>query len=166
MNELLHKLLNQFPFLPADKSIPSLLAWGRGEMKKSRFKIWLRTFLFIQFSAIFSVYFFRDIAAGHFHWEWVGLIYLLCFPVGMLMSRIVPMRADAETRAVLLSMDFVYLILIWVLVIAKLIASLYPAWVFLADICMAVILGIMSGRLGGICLRVRSLKLAAGFLSQ
>lgn len=160
------QLLNKIPFLPADKSIPSLLAWGRGEMKKSRFKIWLRTFLFVQFSAIFGVYFVRDIAAGHFHWEWVGLIYMVCFPVGLWMSRIVPMRADSETRAVLLSLDLVYLILIWVLVIAKLVASLFPAWVFLADICMAVILGIMSGRLGGICLRVRQLKVAAGFVAR
>ncbi len=159
-------LLQKIPFLPADKSIPSLLAWGRGEMKKSRFKIWLRAFLFIQFSAIFGVYFFRDIAAGHFRWGWVGLIYLLSFPLGMWMSRLVPMRADAETRAVLLSMDVVYLVLIWVLVITKLIASMFPAWVFLADICMAVILGIMSGRLGGIGLRVRQLKLAAGFLGR
>lgn len=156
MNELLEK----FPCLP------SLLAWGRGEMKKSRFKIWLRVFLFVQFSAIFSVYFVRDIAAGYFRWEWVGLIYLLCVPLGLLMSRIVPMRADTETRAVLLSLDLVYLVLIWVLVIAKLVASLFPAWVFLADICMAVILGIMSGRLGGIGLRVRRLKIAAGFLER
>lgn len=38
----------------------------RGEMKKSRFKIWLRAFLFLQFSAIFMVYFFRDIGHGYF----------------------------------------------------------------------------------------------------
>ncbi len=119
MNELLEK----FSFLPADKSIPSLLAWARGEMKKSRFKIWLRAFLFVQFSAIFCVYFYRDISAGYFRWEWVGLIYLLCVPLGFWMSRIVPMRADSATRAALLSLDRVYLVLIWVLVIAKLVAA-------------------------------------------
>jgi hypothetical protein len=162
MNELLEKL----PCLPADKSIPGLLTWGRSEMKKSRFKIWLRAFLFVLFSTIFGARFFRDVAAGHFRWEWGGLIYLLCVPLGLLMSRIVPMRADAETRAVLLSLDVVYLVLIWALVIAKLVASLFPSWVFLADICMALILGIMSGRLGGIGLRVRKLKIAAGFLER
>jgi hypothetical protein len=162
MNELLEKL----PFLPADKSIPSLLAWGRGEMKKSRFKIWLRAFLFIQFSAIFGMYFFRDIAAGHFRWEWVGLIYLLCLPIGFLMSRIVPMRVDTEARAVTMSLDRIYLVLIWILVIAKLITGQISTLVFVADICMAVILGIMSGRLGGIGLRVHRLKIAAGFLNR
>ncbi len=161
----MNKLLEKLPFLPADKSISSLLALGRGEMKKSHFKIWLRAFLFVQFSAIFGVYFWRDISAGYFRWEWAALIYLACLPVGFLMSRIVPMRADIEARAVLLSLDRVYLVLIWVLVIAKLIAGQFPAWVFLADICMAVILGIMSGRLGGIGLRVRRLKIAAGFLN-
>lgn len=162
MREFLQKL----PFLPSDTSLPGLLKWGRGEMKKSRFKIWLRAFLFVQFSVIFGVYFFRDISAGYFRWEWVLLIYLVCLPLGFLMSRLVPMRAEPETRAVLLSLDLVYLILIWVLVIAKLIASMFPAWVFLADICMAIILGVMSGRLGGIGLRVRRLKIEAGFLNR
>ncbi len=35
----MNKLLEKFPFLPADKSLSSLLAWMRGEMKKSRLKI-------------------------------------------------------------------------------------------------------------------------------
>lgn len=137
----------------------------RGEMKKSRFKIWLRAFLFIQFSAIFGVYFFRDISAGYFRWEWVLLIYLLCLPLGFLMSRIVPMRADIEARAVIMSLDRIYLVLVWILVIAKLITGQIPTLAFVADICMAVILGIMSGRLGGIGIRVRRLKIAAGFLN-
>jgi hypothetical protein len=146
--------------------IPDMLRPLQEEMKKSRFKIWLRAFLLLQFSAIFGVYFFRDISAGHFRWEWVFLIYLLCLPLGFLMSRIVPMRADAESRAVILSFDRVYLVLIWILVIAKLIAGQIPALVFVADICMVVILGIMSGRLGGIGIRVRRLKIASGFLNR
>ena len=48
------------------ESLRTLLLSKRGEMKKSRFKIWLRAFLLVQFSVIFSIYFFRDIAAGYF----------------------------------------------------------------------------------------------------
>jgi len=80
------------------------------------------------------------------------------------MSSLVPMRADLESRAVLLSLDPVYLVLIWVLVITKLITAHFPSQVYIADICMAVILGIMSGRLGGIGLRVHKLKIEHGFL--
>jgi hypothetical protein len=159
------RYLSQIIPLPPNASLAELLLWLRGEMKKSRFKIWLRAFLFIQFSAIFGVYFFRDISAGYFRWEWVLLIYLLCLPIGFLMSRIVPMRADTESRAVMMSLDRVYLVLIWILVIAKLITGQIPSLVFVADSCMAVILGIMSGRLGGIGIRVRRLKIAAGFLN-
>ena len=160
------RYLSRFIPLPPNASLADVLIWARGEMKKSRFKIWLRAFLFVQFSAIFGFYFWRDISAGHFHWEWALLIYLLCLPLGFLMSRLVPMRADTQSRAVLLSLDRIYLVLIWVLVIAKLITGQIPNLIFVADICMAVILGIMSGRLGGICLRVRRLKLSAGFLSR
>ena len=81
----------------------------RGEMKKSRFKIWLRAFLFFQFSAMFSFYFFHDIGNGYFSWGWVALLFTLFIPVGFLMSLIVPMKADLEIRAVTLSLDRVYL---------------------------------------------------------
>jgi hypothetical protein len=146
-------------------SILLLLKSLRGEMKKSRFKIWLRAFLFIQFSAIFSFYFVRDIARGYFTWGWVALLFTLFIPVGFLMSLIVPMKADLEQQAVTLSLDRVYLFLIWLLVIAKLIAGRLPAYISTADFIMCAILGIMFGRLGGIGLRVRRLKIQYGFIN-
>lgn len=138
----------------------------RAEMKKSRFKIWLRAFLFIQFSAIFGFYFFRDIGHGYFSWGRVVLLFTLFIPVGFLMSRIVPMEADPELRAVTLSLDRVYLFLIWILVIAKLIAGQTPRFIPLSDVIMCMILGIMLGRLGGIGLRVHRLKMQNSFIAR
>ncbi len=147
-------------------SIPSLIKFLRGEMKKSRFKIWLRAFLFFQFSAIFSFYFFHDIANGYFSWGRVALLFTFFVPVGFLMSLIVPMKADTSLRAVTFSLDRVYLFLIWLLVIAKLIAGRIPPFIPIADFIMCAILGIMFGRLGGIGLRVRRLKLKYGFAGR
>jgi len=138
----------------------------RGEMKKSRFKIWLRAFLFFQFSAIFMVYFFRDVRNGYFHWEWVALLFTLFIPIGFLMSLIVPMKAEPELRAVTLSLDRIYLFLIWLLVVAKLIIGRIPPFTPEADFIMCAIMGIMFGRLGGIGLRVRRLKLQHGFIER
>jgi hypothetical protein len=56
--------------------------------------------------------------------------------------------------------------LIWVLVIAKLIASRIPVLITASDVIMCVILGIMFGRLGGIGLRVRQLKMQHGFVEK
>ncbi len=137
----------------------------RGEMKKSRFKIWLRAFLFVQFSAIFMVYFFHDIANGYFSWGQVALLFTLFIPVGFLLSLIVPMKADLELGAVTLSLDRFYLFLIWLLVIAKLIAGRIPPFIPAADFIMCAIMGIMFGRLGGIGLRVRRLKVQHGFIN-
>jgi hypothetical protein len=59
------RYLSQIIHLPPNASLIDLLIWLRGEMKKSRFKIWLRAFLFIQFSAfIFFVTSPPDIFAG------------------------------------------------------------------------------------------------------
>lgn len=143
----------------------TLLKSLRGEMKKSRAKIWLRAFLFVQFSLLFSVYFFRDIGHGYFRWEWVALVFAAFIPIGFLLSLIVPMKADAELGAVTFSLDKFYLFLIWFLVIAKLIIGRIPPFTPEADFIMASIMGIMFGRLGGIGLRVRRLKLQHGFSS-
>ena len=145
-------------------SLFSYLQSLRGETKKSRFKIWLRAFLFLQFSAMFSFYFFRDIGNGYFTWERVALLFTLFIPMGFLMSLIVPMKADPELRAIILSLDRVYLFLIWLLVIAKLIIGRIPPFIPEADFIMCAIMGIMFGRLGGIGLRVRHLKVQHGFV--
>jgi hypothetical protein len=138
----------------------------RGEMKKSRFKIWLRAGLFIIFGTLFTLYFFRDTSNGYFTWAWTALLFTLFIPVGFWMSRIVPMQVDESIRAVTLSFDRTYFILIWVLVIAKLIASRIPVLITTSDVIMCVILGIMFGRLGGIGVRVRQLKIKHGFVEK
>jgi len=136
----------------------------RGETKKSRFKIWLRAFLFVQFSLMFSVYFFRDVGHGYFKWDWVVLVFTSFIPIGFLLSLIVPMKANTEIQAVTFSLDKFYLFLIWFLVVAKLIIGRVPPFTPEADFIMASIMGIMFGRLGGIGLRVRHLKLQHGFI--
>ena len=102
-------------------SLPPSLQFLRGEMKKSRFKIWLRAFLLVQFSALFSVYFIRDIGNGYYTWTSVFVVFACFVPVGFLLSRIVPMKADVELRAVTFSLDRVYLFLIWFLVMSAII---------------------------------------------
>jgi hypothetical protein len=147
-------------------SIHISLKFLRGEMKKSRFKIWLRAGLFVMFGSLFTFYFVRDIAHQYFTWAWVIILFLLFIPVGFLMSRIVPAKVDLEAGAVTLSLDRIYFVLIWILVIAKLIASHISSLITISDIIMCVILGVMCGRLGGIGIRVRQLKIRHGLIKQ
>lgn len=135
----------------------------RSEMKKSPYKILLRVFLLLQFSAIFTVYFIHDIGNEYFTWAMVTKYILMALPVGFLMSFIVPMRPNHELSAVTFSLDKVYLFLIWLLVIAKLLASYYYHTYAVADLVMAIIIGLMGGRLAGIILRVRKLNLKHNF---
>ncbi len=138
----------------------------RREMKKSRYKIWLRTFLLVQFSTIFGYYFYHDIANGFFSWRLVMIYTLIFIPVGFLFSYLVPMKADMEMQAVTLSLDKIYLFLIWLLVIFKMLATYHYHTYGVADLIMAAIIGIMGGRLGGIGLRVRKLKLEHNFIKN
>ncbi len=145
-------------------SLITFLQSKRGEMKKSRFKIWLRAFLLVQFSFFFSILLYRDIADGYFAWGWVALTILVFIPVGFLMSRLVPMEGNLEVQAVTLSIDKIYLALIWILVITKILCSYVFELTFVADVIMCIIIGIMGGRLGGIGIRVRRLKIKHDFI--
>jgi len=147
-------------------SVLNFLKSIRGEMKKSRFKIWLRAFLLIQFSALFCIYLFRDIGNGYFTWKSVTIVIATFIPVGFLLSFIVPTQADLEMRAVIFKLDRFYLFLIWFLVIAKLIIGRIPAFTPEADFIMSAIIGIMFGRLSGIGIRVRQLKLQHGLIQN
>jgi hypothetical protein len=71
-----------------------------------------------------------------------------------------------KRRAVNLSLDRVYLFLIWLLVIAKLIIGSILPFTPEADFIMCMILGIMFGRLGGIGLRVRRIKSQHSFITK
>jgi hypothetical protein len=138
----------------------------RGEIKKSRFKIWLRAALLIQFGGIFGFLLFQDILHGHFSWGWAASTMILCIPVGFLMSHLVPMQVNPTAGVVTLSLDKTYLALIWILVIIKIITGQISSLVVVADVIMCVILGLMSGRLGGIGIRVRRLKVQHGLISR
>jgi len=147
-------------------NIISFMKSMRGELKKSRFKIWLRAFLLVQFSAMFCVYFFRDISHGYYTWKSVAVVIAAFIPIGFLLSLLVPMQADLELRAVTFKLDRFYLFLIWFLVIAKLIVGRIPAFTPEADFIMSAIIGIMFGRLSGIGIRVRQIKLQHGFIQS
>ena len=134
-------------------------------IKRSRAKIWIRTGILVMFTVMFSLALYRDIRLGIFPWWAIAVIFLPALAFGFWISRLVPMTAHSEHRFVTLAFDKIYFTLIWTLVIVKFIAGKSPGWQLLADVLMVAILGIMSGRLGGIGLRVRKLKKEHNFLT-
>ena len=127
-------------------------------IKRSRAKIWIRTGILVMFTVMFSFALYEDINQGLFPWWAVLVIFAPALAFGFWISRLVPMTAHTEHQFVTLSFDRIYFTLIWTLVIVKFVAGKSSGWQVLADVLMVAILGIMSGRLGGIGLRVRQLK--------
>ena len=132
-------------------------------VKQSRAKIWIRTGLLAIFGTLFTYQLYESITAGYFHWSWALLVFLLFLPVGFWMRKLVPMQVHLEHRVITLSLDKVYFITIWVLVIAKFVAFYAFGAYFISDVLMCVILGLMAGRLSGICLQVNRLRTTHGF---
>jgi hypothetical protein len=132
-------------------------------VKQSRAKIWIRTGLLAIFGTLFTYQLYESINAGYFHWSWALLVFTLLLPVGFSMRHLVPMQVHLEHRVITLSLDKVYFITIWVLVIAKFVAFYAFGANIVSDVLMCIILGLMAGRLSGICLRVSHLKATNGF---
>jgi hypothetical protein len=132
-------------------------------VKQSRAKIWIRTGLLAIFGTLFSHQLYESINAGYFQWSWALFVFALFLPVGFAMRNLVPMQVHPEYRVITLSLDKVYFITIWVLVIAKFVAYYAFNAYFISDLLMCTILGLMAGRLSGICLRVSHLKASHSF---
>ena len=64
-----------------------------------------------------------------------------------------------------MAFDKIYFAVILALVIGKLVAGKFFGLTVLADVIICAILGLMTGRLGGIGIRVRGLKRQHGFLA-
>ena len=126
--------------------------------RRSRTKLWLRTGILLVFGVLFTLALARDAAAGRFHWSWGLTTWLICLPLGLGLSRYVPMQVHLESKHITLSFDKLYFGLILLLVIAKAITGRLDGLALWSDFIMCVILGLMMGRLSGICLRVRALK--------
>jgi len=127
-------------------------------MKRSRAKLWVRTGILAVFGVLFGLALYRDLTAGVFRWEWALLVFVPCLVIGLWMSKLVPMQVHLASRHITLSFDRVYFILILLLVAAKVVAGRLPGLAVGVDIIMCAILGLMLGRVSGICLRVRDLK--------
>ena len=133
-------------------------------IKQSSGKIWIRTGLLGIFGVLFGLQIIHNIAEGYFHWSWAILVLAVFYPVGFMMRKLVPMQVHIDHKVITLTLDKVYFVTIWVLVIAKYVA-VYGFHTFtVSDVLMCVILGLMSGRLSGICLRVHDLKVQNGFI--
>jgi hypothetical protein len=132
--------------------------------KRSKAKIWLRTGILAIFVTIFGISLYRDIAAGQFMWL-IGLgVFLVCLPVGFEMRKIVPMQVHLGSEAITMSFDKIYFALILILVIGKAVTGKLLHQVTWSDVLICAILGLMVGRLSGICLRVHGLKREHGFI--
>ena len=132
--------------------------------QRSRAKIWLRTGILAVFGTLFGLSLYHDVAAGRFAWYWTVAVFLVCLPIGFELRKRVPMKVHLTSKHITLAFDRLYFALIWVLVIAKAITGQWlhlPIW---PDVIMCAILGVMVGRLSGICLRVHGLKVQYGFL--
>ena len=127
-------------------------------LKRSRAKLWIRTGILAVFGTLFGLVLYHDITSGAFRWQWAVIAFAPCVPIGFWMRKLVPMQVHPESRFVTLSFDRVYFALIVLLVLIKAIAGNMLGQTVLADVIMCIILGLMIGRLSGICLRVRDLR--------
>ncbi len=126
---------------------------------QSRTKLWIRTGILLVFGTLFTLALYPDLADGKLYWPYALTTFLFCLAVGFFILRhLVPMQTHPAFGLVTLSFDRVYFPIILLLVIAKAITGRIPAAAIWADLSMCAILGLMIGRLSGICLRVHGLK--------
>ena len=133
--------------------------------QRSKAKIWLRTGILAVFGTLFGLSLYHDVMAGGFVWFWGLAVFLVGLPIGFQLRRQVPMQIHPASKHITMSFDRLYFGLILALVVGKSVTGQLLHLTIWSDLLMCAILGVMSGRLSGICLRVHDLKVRYGFLS-
>ncbi len=132
-------------------------------MQQSRAKLWIRTGILGVFGTLFTFALVQDVLADTLHWTWVVLTIVPFLALGYWMRRLVPMHIHRTARVITFSFDKIYFGLILTLVIAKAITGRIPEIAVWSDVLMCMILGLMIGRLSGVCVRVHDLKIENRF---
>ena len=137
-----------------------ITSWGEipHVFKHSKTTIWLRTFIVLLFGIIFSFSLYPDLKLKLISWIFLLIVFVFSLISGFWMSNIVPMQVHLHHRLITFSFDRIYFIIILILVGIKFLSSILGVIPLIPDGTMSIILGMMFGRLGGICLRVRKLK--------
>jgi preprotein translocase subunit SecF len=125
----------------------------------------MRTGILTVFGTLFGLALYQDMVSGVFHWSFALGAFLPCLLIGFWIRRWVPMQVYLASQHITLTFDRSYFVLILFLVATKVIAGLISGMTIWADVIMCMILGLMIGRLSGICLRVRDLKIKHSFLT-
>jgi len=126
--------------------------------KQSRTKLWIRSVIWLIFTTIFSISIYKDIELNLFNWFWAITLFVLSAALGFWMKKLIPMTVHHEEKQISISFDLIYFSSIFTLVIFKIFIGWFPEFVIITDIIMCIILGLMSGRLSGTCIRIRELK--------
>lgn len=134
--------------------------------RRSHTKLWMRSGKLAVFGSLFDLALARDVASGLFSWSWGLIIFVPCLAVGFWLSSLVPMQVYPKFQCITLSFDRLYFGLILFLVAAKFAAGRISSLAIWADVAMCIILGLMIGRLGGIGLWIRALKIEHAFRPQ
>lgn len=134
--------------------------------KQSQAKLLIKTGIFLIFGTLFGLALYHDLTAGVFHFTWALLAFVPCLGIGYSLSRLVPMQVYRDLGIITMSFDRIYFAIILVLVAVKAAGGKLLHIPMLADIIMCIILGLMVSRIGGIGLRVHSLKKSCQRSSQ
>lgn len=127
--------------------------------KQISVRMFLRTFIVALFGIIFSFSLYNDINSGTFRWQWMMAIIFINICIGFMMSKLVPIHVREANRSVTLSFDRLYFFIVLLLVIVKTIAGYLLSTLFLADVIMCILIGLMSGRLIGLYVIIHKINL-------
>ena len=126
--------------------------------KHSKTKIWIRTFIVLIFGIIFSFSLYHDLKLKLVSWIFLLIVFGFSLALGFWMSNIVPMQVYLHHKLITFSFDKIYFIIIFILVGIKFISDRMEVTRIIPDGVMSIIMGLMFGRLSGICQRVKKLK--------
>ena len=145
-----------------NKKYTKIISDGDSEpsvMKRSRAKMWIKIVMLIIFTSLFSHALLLDLQKGYINYQIIISVIIPSLFIGLWLRKIVPLQVHTKFSHITFSFDKIYFAIIIILFAIKKTCQIMDIQHILGDISMVIIIGLMIGRVIGLFMRIKKLKI-------
>ena len=147
---------------PIKNKYTEIISDGENEpsvMKRSRAKMWIKIIMLIIFTSLFTHALLLDLQKEHISYQIIIFTIIPSLAAGLWLRKIVPLQVHTKFAHITFSFDKIYFAIIIMLFSIKKYCQIMDIQHILGDISMVIIIGLMMGRVIGLFIRLKKLRI-------
>ncbi|MCK5847526.1 MAG: hypothetical protein KAG84_08805 [Bacteroidales bacterium] len=147
---------------PTKERYTKIISDGQKEpsvMKRSKAKMWIKIIVLIIFTSLFTHSLYIDLQKGYINYQVISFAFIPSIIIGLWLRKLVPLQVHKKFSHITFSFDKIYFVIILLLYITKKVCQIMDIQHIIGDISMVIIIGLMLGRVIGLFIRLKRIRI-------